>query len=300
MNYIPASEIIRETKNDLSSYFERGLLDQSYLYPVIRTCLSKMGLKILPVRAEVIRIENFKGELPCSFYKLVLAVGCGAGIYTSEPDYLNTKLIEHEVCESDLINTCTTVCDVCSDSCENLFTIKQYFNTYSVEFKEFYPLCISNDARPYCTNECFQYQRRGNEITIKNGHLYTGFESGDVYLEYLTLTEENGELMIPDIQVIKDWIKMEMMFVCFRKLYLNGESDVQQRLGWVTQQLAIHQTNATSLYKSWTVKEFYDLRKTLYSRFHKYNTSVYGKYYHYPVSAKSIEERRRQSLGLYA
>ena len=297
LKYIESQEIINEVKNEISTYFEKGMLDTSYLYPVIRTCLSKMGLKILPTKHDVLKVESYKTDLPCDFYKAVLLVGCGMEEW-ADIDYLNTKLIEYEVSGT---NVCEQRCDYCEDDCGNLYGIRQYFNTYSVTYSELYPLTVSEDSRPYCNDSCFEYRGRGNEVTIKNGKIYTNFETGHIYLEYLTnLEADSGDLMIPDVQVIKDWIKMEMMFVCFRKLYLNGEADVQQRLGWVTQQLAIHQTNATSLYKSWTVKEFYDLRKTLYSRFHKYNTSVYGKYYHYPVSAKSIEERRRQSLGLYA
>jgi len=297
LKYIESQELIRELKNDLSTYFEKGMLDESYLYPVIRTCLSKMGLKILPTKHDVLQVESFKTDLPCDFYKAVLLVGCGMGEW-ADVDYLNTKLIEYEVSG---LNVCEQRCDYCEDECGNLYGIKQYFNTYTVTYSELYPLTVSNDSRPYCNDSCFEYQGRGNEVTIKNGKIYTNFETGHIYLEYLTnLEADSGDLMIPDNQVIKDWIKQEMVFVCFRKLARLKEGDFAQQLRWEQEQLAIHQTNATSLYKSWTVKEFYDLRKTLYSRFHKYNTGVYGKYYHYPVSAKSVEERRRQSLGLYA
>lgn len=284
IQYTSVDELVREVKNELSTHFERGSLDESFIYPPIKKCLSKMGVRILPTKSDIVNIENYNGDLPCAFYKLVFAVGCHKGEYKPEPDYLNTKLVEHEVSESDFINTCKTTCDVCSDSCNNLFEIKQYFNTYSVEFTNLYPLKVTTDARPYCTDECFKSLRKGNEITIKNGKIYTAFETGKIYLEYLTLLEEDGELLIPDNEIIKDWIKHEIFFVLFRKLYLNGEGDMVQRLQWMQQQLAISQVNAESLYKRFTVKEFYDLRKTLYSRFHKFNTAVYGKNYNNNIS----------------
>lgn len=77
LKYIEAQELIRETKNELSSYFEKGALDESLLYPIIRTCLSKMGLKILPVKKIVLKLDQGKAELPCDFYKLDFALGCG-------------------------------------------------------------------------------------------------------------------------------------------------------------------------------------------------------------------------------
>lgn len=297
LQYIEASELIKEVKNELYSYFERGILDESYLYPIIRTCLSQMGLRILPTKSEVLKVEEFKTDLPCDFYKALLLVGCGMCEF-NDVDYLNTKLIEYEVSG---VNICESRCDYCEDSCGNLYGIRQYYNTFSATYTELYPLTVSTDSKPYCVDSCFDYQGRGNEVTIKNGKIYTNFREGHIFLEYLTnLEADSGDLLIPDNAIIKDWIKIEMMFVSFRKLYLNGEADVQQRLNWIQNQLGIYQVNARGLYKAWTVKDFYDLRKTLYSRFHKYNTGIYGKYYKYPVSAKSIEERRRQSLGLYA
>lgn len=283
LNYIQASEIIKEVKNELSPYFEKGSLDESYVYPPIKECLAKMGVRILPVNTDVIKVEDFKVDLPCDFYKLVFAVACGAEEFV-ELDYLNTKLEEYTVDSPTAIDVCSTRCDYCEDACGNLYGIRQYFNTYAVEFKSLYPLKLTTDARPYCTEECFKYQQRGNEITIKNGKIYTGFEKGTLYIEYLTNLDEDNELMIPDDERIKNWIKHEIMFVLFRKLYLNGEGDVQQRLQWVQQQLSILQTNAQTLYKRFTTKEFYDLRRTLYSRFHKFNTAVYGKYYNSQLS----------------
>lgn len=282
LTYIPASEIIREVKNELGSYFEKGALDESFLYPPIRTSLSKMGIRVLPLKKDVVRVENFKAELPCDFYKMVFSVACGAEEW-ADIDYLNTKLEEYYV-DASGVNVCTSRCDYCEDSCGNMYGIRQYFNTYSVTYNELYPLKVTSGARPYCTEDCFKYQQKGNEITINNGHIYTGFERGTIYLEYLTNLDEDGELMIPDNEIIKAWIKDEMFYACFRKLWRNGEGDMERRYQDAKQQLAISQVNASNLYKRFTTKEYYDLRKSMYSRFHKYNTAVYGKYYNSNLS----------------
>ena len=277
LQYVPASDLIREVKNELSSFFERGMLDISYLYSPILKALGTMGTRILPMKTDVITVKDFKAELPCSFYKMVFAVACGAEQF-AELDYLNSHLEEYYV-DPSAIDVCSTRCDYCEDSCGNLYGIKQYFNSYAVTYNELYPLKFTNDARPYCTDECFKYHRKGNEATVKNGHLYTEFCEGKVYIEYLTNLEDDGELMVPDNQIIQNWIKDEIFYICFRKLWRNGEGDMERRYQDAKQQLAISQVNASNIYKRFTTKEYYDLRKTLYSRFHKYNTAVYGRTY---------------------
>lgn len=273
LQYINASEVIREVKNELSGYFERGILDDSYLYPAIRECLSDMGLKILPMKKDVLKVENNVVDLPCDFYKMVGAIGCGT-FQEFDIDYTNSHLVEYEVSGS---NTCECI-EYCEDAC-GLFGIKQTFNTYSVEWTDLFPIRVSGDAKPYCVEDCFKYKQCKEEITIKNGKIYTNF-NGSIYIEYLTnLENEDGDLMVPDHEKIKAWIKDKLFFVCFRVLWRNGDGDVERRYQDAKQQLAISQVNASNLYKAWTVKDYYDLRKVLYSRFHKYNTVVYGKGY---------------------
>ncbi len=295
LNYIPAQELIREVKNELSTYFEKGALDNSYLYPTIRTCLSKMGLKILPVKKTFLKLDEGRVELPCDFYKVELAIGCGL-CESTDVDYLNPQLREYYVSG---VNVCETDCDYCSDSCGNLFSIIQTYNTFSATYSNLFPLRIAG-CNEYCSNDCLNHNQRywnhweqANEITIRNGYIYANFKVGHIYLEYMTnLESDDGDLLIPDQQTIKDWIKHEMMFVCFRKLYLNQEGDFVQRLNWIQQQLAIYQTNAQSIYKRWEVKEIYDLRKVLRSRFKKFNTAVYGRWYDNPTSMRTPEHRR--------
>ena len=293
LKYIEAQELIRETKNELSSYFEKGALDESLLYPIIRTCLSKMGLKILPVKKVVLKLDQGKAELPCDFYKLDFALGCGFCEDTLV-DFNVPQFLEYEVSG---INICETECDYCTDDCGNLYGIRQYYNSWSTNYTELFPLTVGKDASPFCTQGCFEVlnKRFPNEITIKNGQIYANFLEGHIYMEYLTnLESDNGDLLIPDQQTIKDWIKHEMLFVCFRKLYMNNDADVVQRLNWVQSQLAIYQVNAQSLYKRWEVSEYYDMRKVFRTRFKKYDTVVYGKYYDHLDNFGYHRDYRRQ------
>lgn len=283
IKYIEAQELIKEVVNEISPYFERGALDRSYLYPSIRSCLGKMGLRILPVKQTILKVENSQTDLPCDFYKAATAIGCGMEEWC-DVDYSNASFMEFQVSG---LQTCECVYDYCTDDCGNLYGIQQFFNSYSVQFTDLFPLSVSNDARPYCVDSCFKFAGAKDQITIKNNKIYTNFKTGYIYLEYLTnLEADSGDLMIPDNETIKDWIKDEMFFVCFRKLYRNGDGDVERRYQDAKSQVAISQVNAMNIYRHWTVREYFDLRKLLYSRFHKYNTVVYGKTYSTKLSEK--------------
>ena len=277
IKYIDSSEIITEVKNELSTFFEKGALDESYLYPPLRQCITKMGLKIFPLKKAFLGLDDGRVELPCDFYKVEMAMGCGLS-EEFDIDYLNPKFREYYVSG---VNVCETDCDYCSDNCGNLYSIIQKYDSYSVVHSDLFMLKVSGSDE-YCTADYFKKswdKNNPNEITIRNGYIYANFKQGSIYLEYLSNLITEDAILIPDQETIKHWIKMEMMFACLKKLYLNFEGDVQQRLMWVQSQLAIAQTNASTIYKRWEVKEIYDIRKVLRSRFMKFRTAVDGLYY---------------------
>jgi hypothetical protein len=203
---------------------------------------------------------------------------------------MNQSKIVEEVIDPLEIPVCKSTYDYCTDTCGNLLSIKQVFDRFSVTYSESFNLKVSNDAKPFCTNSCvnLNYFKEQNEITIKNKQVFTNFNSGHIYLEYLSnLETEDGDFLIPDNPTIIEWIKDELKVELFQVLYDNGVGDMIQRLGKAEKDLEISRSNARSLYKTWELTELFDLRKFLYSRFHKYNTAVYGRYYAYPINSKA-------------
>jgi len=285
--YIPAQELINELKNELYSYFNQGSLDESHLYPRIKWCLGKMGLKIYPSKQDILFVDNYQAKLPRDFYKLQTAIGCFQ-VTDSNIDILQSKYEEVRI---ETLPECSCSYDFCQDNC-GMFQIVQKFDTFTSTYNATQRLRVSEDARPYCTNECFVDQPLvGDQITVKNGRIHTSFASGKIYIEYLSnLETEDGDLMIPDSSTIREWIKDELRVICFRILYDNG-GDFIQRYQNAKADLTISQMNAKSVYTRSEFSEWYDLRKVLYSRFHKFNTSVYGKYYAYPTEARSFHDK---------
>lgn len=279
--YISAQEVINELKNEMHSFFKEGSLDESYLYPRIRYCLGKMGLKIYPSRQEILTIDNYLSKLPENFYKLQIALGCFV-VTTSNTDSMQSTFEEVRV---ETLPDCSCTYNFCYDDC-GMFQIKQINDVFTNVYSTTKVLVPSEDARPYCTDECFSWPKNyDNQITIKNGKLYTGFETGQVYIEYLAnLETDDGDLMVPENSTIIEWIKDEMRVICFRVLYDNG-GDFLQRLQNARNELTVSKLAAESLYRREEFSEWYNLRKLLKSRYHKFNTAVYGKNYNTALSA---------------
>lgn len=274
-NYIGVEELLNEVRNLMPVYFERALLDDSNFYPTIRVCLAKLGLKIFPSTEMVLHVKDYKAELPYDFHKLVLAVGC----FKSQINYTNPN---PQIFEADSVTVKDFAINAtgteCVDKCGNDFYIIQRFETYSVTYDNYFDLRVSKDSIPYCSNNCFNSQIKSqNEIKIDGTCIHTNFEEGYVYMQYIqNLETEEGELLIPDFQQIREWIKAACITVAFRKMYYNNDSDVQQRLNFAKQEETSAELNARQFVKMSDFSDFYAMRKALYDRYSKFNSIVYG------------------------
>jgi len=279
LNFITAQDLLNEVKNDLRVFFERAVVDDSHLYPVVRECLAKLGSKVYPVGNSVIYIENYQGNLPEDFHKLILAVGCFSYTVKQTPN-LNPQL--YDVSEAQLEDFLISKPSVtCLDECGENFYVIQRFESFDVTYSEFTPLSLSNSSIPYCANDCFNknilYQQ---QIDISNKKISAGFEKGYIYIDYLQKLEtedmDGKELLIPDFERIKEWIKAACVKKVFQVLYWNNDADVQQRYHDSKNELTVLEANARSFVKQVEFSELYDMRKTFYARYSKFEQMVYG------------------------
>lgn len=111
-----------------------------------------------------------------------------------------------------------------------------------------------------------------NQGWIKNGFLFTNFETGNVYLNYQgELTDENGNLMVPDHELINEYYEYALKERIIENLYINGE-DVVQRLQLITPKLKAARNAALSLVNTPNFKEMEQL-------WWANRKAQYGKYY---------------------
>ena len=111
-----------------------------------------------------------------------------------------------------------------------------------------------------------------NQGWIKNGFLFTNFETGNVYLNYQgELTDEQGNLMVPDHELLNEYYEYALKERIIENLYMNGE-DVVQRLQLITPKLKAARNAALSLVNTPNFKEMEQL-------WWANRKAQYGKYY---------------------
>jgi hypothetical protein len=139
-------------------------------------------------------------------------------------------------------------------------------------FRSLKPLRMKSSQEIEC--ECPNlYYNTLDQGWIKDGYLNTTFESGKVYLNYQgDLSDDNGNLLVPDHELLNDYYEYALKQRIFENLFLNGE-DVAQRMQVVEARLREARNNALSLVNTPNFKEMEKLWWTN-------RKAMYGKYYY--------------------
>lgn len=152
-------------------------------------------------------------------------------------------------------------------------------------YRSLYPLRMKSSQNIEC--DCPNlYYNTANEGWIENGYLFTTFETGKVYINYQgTLEDENGNLLVPDHELLNEYYEYALKERILENLYMNGE-DVAQRLQLVAPKLRAARNQALSLVNTPNFRELENMwaanRKAMYGKFYDMfksyppNSSYYG------------------------
>jgi len=117
------------------------------------------------------------------------------------------------------------------------------------------------------------YYNTHNQGWIKGGFLFTTFETGTVYLNYQgQMEDDQGNLMVPDHDLINDYYEYALKSRILENLYMNGE-DVAQRMQLIEQRMREARNKASSVVNTPNFKE---LEKMWWTN----RKAMYGKYYY--------------------
>jgi hypothetical protein len=151
-------------------------------------------------------------------------------------------------------------------------------SNYNV-FKSVRPLRLrqSQEIECNCPN---LYFNSADEGWIKNGYLFTSFDTGKVYLNYQSsMEDENGNLLVPDHELLNDYYEYALKKRIIENLALNGE-DVTQRLQLIMSEFKSARNNALSLVNTPNFKEMEKLwwtnRRSQYYKYYDMFKSYQG------------------------
>jgi hypothetical protein len=127
------------------------------------------------------------------------------------------------------------------------------------------------------------YYNTLNEGWLKGGYLFTTFETGKVYINYMgEMEDEDGQLLVPDHALLNDYYEYALKKRIIENLALNGE-DVAQRLQLIIPEYKAARNNAISLVNTPNFREMEELwwtnRKAQYAKYYDmFKSYQFGNY----------------------
>lgn len=267
MNYIPIDEVINEVKIMYSSYFEAGFdLDESILYPATRYLIKLCSKTIHPIDNAKIDIINYKGRLPDNFYMLRKAYG---SVTKSEfvPPFEYQPIVTMELKTDYKINHCDMYS--CQDECgEHINLIQKLDSGTFIEYPHIFPVKTSVRTKYYKTKLPDFFKNSQEELDINNNEITTSFCEGTLFIEYFAVLKENGKIIIPDNEIIKNAFKEKYKEVILEYLIMNTTAPVASLFQFQVERARHAVAKMVNMIQT---PEFYDLSKIQEPMYNTYN-----------------------------
>lgn len=225
-------EIRAEILTMVRKYDDLGIVDYVTIDNLLKTELRKFGSNVMERKYKVLEIVGGEAELPFNFFRMVLAIKCQP--YKVDPVYeVDTKW------RTDYGMTKRIVENYEWDNMSNSHYKKSYKEI--IEKKEVRGSIIHITHNPIevltltrgipnefiensSINKLVSKTSGASEINIKQTKVQTNFKEGFVYLEYDALPEEDGDLLIPDIPYLDEYLKYFCVYRVLESIWTNGES----------------------------------------------------------------------------
>lgn len=223
-NFVTPENIWAEVKEEMKSYFNTGVIDDT-MFPIYTDkALRKLGRTTLKIDTTVLELQNSQAELPCDF-KYVRDVWVCKDVCHTVPHansyYSQKTCIVSPYGDYDKCNPCST----CPPTCDQEY--KVFYKTTREEllrFKLSYRLVPGNlNARQNCSDDCFVTDPDLDNLgtfDIRDGKIITTVHSGTLYLIYYKLEkDENDYQLIPDNFRIQEFIKSYIKWRMYEQLW---------------------------------------------------------------------------------
>lgn len=218
--FVSANAVMARVKEELSSYFNSGAIDD-VLFPVwIDDCLKRFKKSSLKISEAVIPIEGYQACLPDDFNSVREAWVCA--VTWSDPIQNPSSCYYQTDCRIDLGDT--TACDPCfpqEDSCNTTYYVtNKVTNSFVLKFNHTFLLRPGNMSARNCCGEHSKNLYSDSPFTfdIQNGKMITNFEDGTLHLLYYANPSTDENQMIPDNFRVQDYIRKYLIYMCFKQL----------------------------------------------------------------------------------
>lgn len=274
---------------DFSLYSTEGLIEPAQLIKVAQRVSYDLGLRIHTTKNAVLEISNKKARLPDDFYVLDYAILCtktykyklGMPSGTHREDIKiecsscdpcpPTEDHSADPCYVPPQNNCCMCDKTYTNECGETFMVVQKKGFDVTVFEEFEQIRfkMGSKVNKNCCLPGIPDKRVGE---IKNNHIYTNLDNGNIFIVYQgALEDDEGNLLVLDHPLANEYYEYALKQRILENLYMNGE-DVFQKLQLMEPRLRAARNNALTVVNTPDFKEMCDIwetnRKAMYRKYY--------------------------------
>lgn len=308
LKYKTFDDLLVDVKSDFKKYDQQGLIDPQNLIKVVLRLNKQLGLRIHTTKEIVLEVNRNKVRLPNDFGALNFLLGLGSykvKTYLPQGTHVEERIIgsvapEYNPGPGETVDWCETPVDpvtpetecenipidqsTCcgNDSCTltctgNVVQLVQKFNYQTREYQELYPIHLvrsTENLSDFCPNRYWSSQMSAE---LKDGWLYTSFESGYVYLNYEgAMEDKEGNLLLLDHDLVNDYYEYALKKKILEDVIMNDDESnfqtLQLKLQLIEREYVKAKRVATSLVNTPDFKEIRDVyranRNAMYSKYY--------------------------------
>jgi len=235
LEYRTYDELLSAVLSDFKTFDQEGMIDPQDLIKVAESINKELSVRIHSIKETVLDVTKGKVRLPNDLYLLNFALLCGKhtvslpvlhGIQTEDvllpADCDNPGPIPN----SDYNSTCRLGRErptVRLTACGDYYGVVQHFKYETRTYHHFLPLHIESSSKvsTLCPNLTIRSQRHAY---IKGGWLYTNFDSGTVYINYMgNMEDEEGNLLVLDHAIVNTYYEYALKERILENMLIDGE-----------------------------------------------------------------------------
>ena len=283
--YEKFSSLMSSVKEDLKLYDENGLIKDDNYIKVIMKCNEKLGERIHQSRTCILRVSDYKADVPEDLWKIENIYGLSATHHFSTYHngiFQGTHLAFHDN-NQEVLPTgqerITYIGSLDLDTCDNESVGVSKIDYPSINktfIKHAFPIQLTNDTLKGCVNysPCKNWSSEYT-VDLNNNTFNFSFDKGEVVLTYLgSFVDSDGDLVYPFHPLLNDYYEYSVKKKILEDIMINSDADVINKLAYIEQKCSEHYCDAYSFIKSSKANQYTKLRKKYELEFARkwYNT----------------------------
>lgn len=316
LKYRTFEQLMADVKTDFKKYDLQNLIDEQDMIKVTKLVNYDLGLKINQTKEIVLEVEKGRVRLPLDFYTLNFMMMCGEYTtknYIPQGTHIEERLIDPVIPEYQQapppveLGTCppeVDPCDpclqcgnpCCEDPCGSCsqneasctlnckgeaYELVQVLKYETRVYSFLLPVRLLDNAMDIecdCPN---LYWESPNTAWIKDGWIYTNFQTGKLYINYQGLLEDSeGNLMVLDHDMINSYYEYALKRRIIENLIMDDQPVAPAKVQLVEARWKESRTYALSIVNTPNFSELKQMwqknRKAMYHKYYNMFSSYTG------------------------